>query len=293
MKLNIRRIWEKNWPEFSAAVAGGFPQFVLARSPCRLGSRIPAFSYHVIDNELFELDLDFLSTNRYVTIDADTLLRHIKRDRQAPSQAVVLTFDDGARNLYEVAFPLLKHYGMKAVAFISPGLHGDETNESWQGSSPLSWSQIREMHESGLVDFQSHTYEHRYIPRWPEPVDLEGSDGTPMSSMRGLALSLEDDLRLAKNTLEEKLGKTVRHLAFPRYRGTKEALRIGNLCGYEAFWWGPLPHRPHNRPGQSPAYVVRINGRYLRRLPGDERVSFSRILLKWYRESALRGGPAR
>jgi peptidoglycan/xylan/chitin deacetylase (PgdA/CDA1 family) len=293
MKLNIRRIWEKNWPEFRAAASGGFPEFVLARRPFRLGSGIPAFSYHVVDAKMLESDLDFLYTNRYVTIDADTLLSHLRRDTQAPSQAVVLTFDDGARNLYEVAFPLLKRYRMKAVAFISPGLHGDGTNESWQGSSPLSWSQIREMHASGLVDFQSHTYEHRYIPRWPELVDLEGSDRTLNRSMRAPALSLEDDLRLAKSTLEEKLTKTVRHLAFPRYRGTKEALRIGNLCGYEAFWWGPLPHRPHNRPGQSPAYVVRINGRYLRRLPGDERVSFSRILLKWYRESALRGGPAR
>ena len=31
------------------------------------------------------------------------------------------------------------------------------------------------MHESGLVDFQSHTYEHRYVPRWPEPIVLTGA----------------------------------------------------------------------------------------------------------------------
>jgi len=219
-------------------------------------------------------------------------MSHLEERRRAPEHAVVLTIDDGASNLYEVAFPLLRHYGMKAVAFIAPRFHEKEPSDSSCSANevlrPLSWSQIREMHKSGIIDFQSHTYEHRFAPRWPEPADLEGSDSEVVRRLREPALTIEEDFRLAKEILEQNLHTTVRHLAFPRFEGTMEAVRIGNAQGYKAFWWGVLPHRPDNRPGQSPLFVVRVDGRYLRRLPGEGRVSLERILSERFRGSALR-----
>jgi len=125
---------------------------------------------------------------------------------------VVLTFDDGPRNHYEVVFPLLKRYGMKGVAFIAPRFHTYNCNNSLL--QPLSWQQIREMHESEAIDFQSHTYEHRYLPRWPEPVSLEGSDPEVVESLRGLALAIREDFHLSKEILEQKLHRPIRHLAF-------------------------------------------------------------------------------
>jgi peptidoglycan/xylan/chitin deacetylase (PgdA/CDA1 family) len=283
----LRNIWEKNWPEAHAAATGGLPQFILTRRPRDLGSSVPVFCYHAVNAEEFEIDLDFLSKNGYVTIDADTLLDHLEERRPAPKRAVVLTIDDGARNLFEVAFPLLKRYGMKAVAFIVPRFHQEDSGDSPYSSNrhllrPLSWSQIQEMHASGIIDFQSHTYEHRYIPRWPEPVDLEGSDPEVIRSLQGPALTIAEDFRLSKEILEQKLNKAIRHLAFPKFNGTEKALRIGHALGYRAFWWGVLPHRPDNRPGQSPSHVVRLNCQFLRRLPGDERKSLIKILRKKY-----------
>jgi CelD/BcsL family acetyltransferase involved in cellulose biosynthesis/peptidoglycan/xylan/chitin deacetylase (PgdA/CDA1 family) len=287
----LRNSWEKNWPEVHAAVTGGLPQFILTRRPRDIGPGVPVFIYHVVNANDFEADLDFLSRNGYVTINADALLDHLEEHRRAPERTVVLTFDDGARNLYEVVFPLLKRYGMTAVAFVAPRFHGKDSEDADSNSNffrPLSWSQIQEMHASRLIDFQSHTYEHRYVPRWPEPVELAGSSSELVRSLRGPVLTITEDFRLAKETLEQKLGKTVRHLAFPKFNGTREALRIGHECGYRAFWWYVLPNRSDNRPGQSPSYVVRISGEFLRRLPGDKRVPLSEILYTHHRTNALR-----
>jgi peptidoglycan/xylan/chitin deacetylase (PgdA/CDA1 family) len=289
----LQQIWEKNWPEVQAAATGGLPRFIIARRPRDVDAGVPVFCYHVVNAEAFAADLEFLAGNGYVTIDADTLLDHLEQRRPVPPSAVVLTIDDGARNLYEVAFPLLQRYGMKAVAFIATQFHQEEIEDASPARQnhllhPLSWSQIRRMHTSGIIDFQSHTHGSRYVPRWPEAAGLEGSDPDVVHALRGPALSLAEDFRLAKEILERQLNKTVRHLAFPRFDGTAEALRIGRACGYEAFWWGVLPHRPGNRPGQSPLYVTRVDGRYLRRLPGAGRVPLSRVLWTRYRGSASR-----
>ena len=286
MKHAIPRIWEKNWPEVHAAVTGGLPEFVFARNPSDIASSIPVFCYHVVDVAGFETDLKFLQRNGYNTVDADALLDHMERRSLAPLRSVVITIDDGARNLYDVAFPLLMRYQMKAVAFVAPGLH--EENGVRTGS-PLSWQQIREMHDSGVIDFQSHTYDHRYVPRWPETLDgLEGSELAQVRELRGPALAMAEDFRLAKEALELRLGKTVRHLAFPQFNGTEEAISIGRETGYEAFWWGVLPHRPDNRPGDPRSHIVRLDGRNLRRLPGDGREPLTRILKARCHGSLLR-----
>jgi hypothetical protein len=182
---------------------------------------------------------------------------------------------------------------MRGVAFIVPRFH-EEASPGFAGSSshlplrPLNWSQIREMHDSGVIDFQSHTYEHRYLPRWPEPLNLEGSDPEVVAALRGPALAVEEDFRLSRQILEQRLNKCVRHLAFPMFDGTAEALRIGRECGYEGFWWGVLPHCPGNRPGQSPSRIVRLKPEFLRRLPGEGRLSLSRVLEERYWASVLR-----
>lgn len=290
--LTLRYAWEKNWPEIHTALTGGLPGFVFGRNPKKLKSGVPVFSYHTIDADEFQTHLNFLNRNGYTTLQADEMLKHLEGGLRAPERAVVLTFDDGARNLYDVVYPVLKAYGMKAVAFIAPGLHIEEDEsgpiENDVHERPLSWSQIREMHESGVIDFQSHTNEHRFVPRWPETAPLIGSDHNFVESLRMAPLSIEDDFRISKETLEKKLNKVVRHIAFARYMGSEQAVVTGRALGYESFWWGALPHRPGNVPGQSPCYVPRLERQFLRRLPGESREPIGKILLVRYAGSASR-----
>jgi peptidoglycan/xylan/chitin deacetylase (PgdA/CDA1 family) len=290
MPGGLRSAWEKNWPEAFACITGAMPRFVLARTPRGLGDHVPVFCYHVVRPREFEEDLDHLARNGYVTIDAERLADHMAGSRLAPERAVVLTIDDGARNLREVAFPILARRGMRAVAFVVPRFH-----DAPEGSCapddplrPLTWSELREMSDSGVIDVQSHSYEHRYLPRWPEPVPLAGWPADHLRWLPGEPLAIAADLALAKRTLEERLDKPVRHLAFPKYQGTREAVRLGTECGYRAFWWGALPAHRGNRPGRSPTRIFRLNGEWLRRLPGDGRRPLGAILRERAGASASR-----
>ena len=279
----LRESWEKNWPELRCALSGGLPRFVMSRSPEPPGLAVPVFCYHAVDPGPFEQDLDFLRTNGYTTITADALLDHMKRQDDAPESAVVLTFDDGPVNLYEVVYPLLERFDMCAFAFIAPCFHAENEAELVTGafvgeSRSCTWPEIRTMHESGRLDVQSHTFEHRYVPRWPEPAELIGAPDVVQRSRRREPLSLADDFSRSRTVLEEKLGKRVRHLAFPRCNGTEEAIAVGRRAGLEGFWWGTLPSRPANAPGDDPTRIVRVSGEFLRRLPGEGRTPLARIL---------------
>lgn len=283
MLRKLQNSWEKNWPEIRCAVTASLPDFVLARDPKPLGECVPVFCYHVVEGAAFEKDLVYLAKNGYDTIAADGLLAHLAGQACVAKPSVVLTFDDCSRNLFETAFPLLQKYGRHAVAFVAPHFHDLAGQAASRDLRPCTWDEMKVMSLSGLVDFQSHSLEHRYFPRWPEPVPLCGADTALNATVAPKASrTMEQDLRESKKILEERLGADVRHLAFPRYDGTDEAVRAGRTVGYEGFWWGVLPGRPTNRPGDGPDRIVRISGEFLRRLPGPERRPLAEILRARY-----------
>lgn len=285
----IRNSWEKNWPEIRCAATKSLPDFVLSRHPEPFANSIPVFCYHVVEAANFEKDLLFLANNGYNTITADALLAHLEGQTPLSQPSVVLTFDDCSQNFFQVAFPLLQKYGRQAVAFVATHFHDLAQKVADHNNRPCTWAEVAIMHDSGLVDFQAHSHEHRYFPRWPEPVPLCGADARMNRTIAPVASrSMEEDLLLAKTTLEQRLGAPVKHLAFPRYNGTNEAIAIGHELGYRGFWWGVLPGRPTNRPGDSPDRIVRISGEFLRRMPGQGRVALWDILKARYSKNFQR-----
>jgi peptidoglycan/xylan/chitin deacetylase (PgdA/CDA1 family) len=290
----LRRRWEKNWPEAKAALRGGLPPFVVARDPLPLRSAVPVFVYHVPSAEVLRADLAFLARNRYVTLGADALLDHLRGTVPAPPGAVVLSVDDGAVHLYHTVFPLLREYGARAVAFVAPRFHPLRASEPAPDEArPCSWDELREMDESGHVDVQSHTLEHRYVPRWPEPVRLAGVD-TKHLHRRREPLPMIEDFRASRDMIEAALDKRVRHLAFPRFDGTPVAVSVARDAGFEAAWWGPIPGHPLNRPGDDGSQIARLSGEFLRRLPGRDRLPLHAVLRSRYGAALSRhtAGPA-
>jgi peptidoglycan/xylan/chitin deacetylase (PgdA/CDA1 family) len=294
----LRDTWRKNGPEAISALTRGLPEFVMSRAPGEL-SGIPVFCYHAISRTAFESHLQFLQANQYSTLSADEFRSALGRAERKAGQAsgsrrlVVLTFDDGLLNLYDTVFPLLRRYGIRVVAFIAPAFHAssapDGPDRSASRSLPTcSWREIEEMHASGMVDFQSHTFEHRLVPCWPRGAPLSGTSDSACDRLRGHALSIADDLARARDLIESRLGKRVRHLAFPLYNGTADAVRIGRTCGYEAFYWGVRPWKPITAPGDDFSCIVRLSGEFLPRLPGRGRVPLRAILRERYTAHAPR-----
>lgn len=140
---------------------GEYPEFI--RKPVAPVT-IPVFTYHTVLEDEFDAQLSYLKDNGYFTLDTDEFFKYYQEHQAFVDHGVMLTFDDGTKDFYEVAFPLLQKYRMKAVVFIIP---------NWMGKAGmLNWVQIREMHQSGLVDFQSHTLGHNRIFISPQVVDF-------------------------------------------------------------------------------------------------------------------------
>jgi hypothetical protein len=160
----LRDGWRKNAPELAALWNGALPAFVTARNPRGRLSGVPVFSYHTVAAESFEADLTFLQRNGYRSLSSAEFLEFLAGNNAVPERSVLLTFDDGPENFHSVTYPLLLRFGVRAIAFVAPGLHA-EREEIAVKFRPMSWQEIKEIHASGLVDFQSHTLESRYA-RW-------------------------------------------------------------------------------------------------------------------------------
>lgn len=147
---------------------------------------VPIFLYHQvnsksnIDATLFEKHLKILKEKNMNTI---TLTEYGKGG--LPKNPFLITLDDGYYDNYKVVFPLLQKYNMKATIFLNTlyikefweheeeFLKNDEANflamknflNTGDGTTRqyLSYKEIKEMSNSGLVDFQAHSHKHTAV----------------------------------------------------------------------------------------------------------------------------------
>jgi len=107
-----------------------------------------------------------------------------------PSKTIAITFDDGYRNNYTDAYPVLKNLDLHASIFIIPALVGTD--------GYLTWDQIIEMSESGVITIGSHTMTHPWLPAQPaEKMDLE---------IRDSKLAIENHLNKEVSSFSYPLG---------------------------------------------------------------------------------------
>lgn len=167
--------------------AGRYPPFVYGAG----NGPIPVFCFHSAEPESFERQMSFLSENGYVTLTADEYLSALLRPSLIPPKSVLLTFDDGWGSLWSIGFPILKRYGLKITIFLVTGRITDgrkgmnledlpaarcaeeEVVSRDASENPLlTWDEVQEMHQSGLVDFQSHSHTHSLVCKSPRILDF-------------------------------------------------------------------------------------------------------------------------
>lgn len=73
-----------------------------------------------IDVELFKQQVGFLVRN-YAVMDLAEIVRRLDDGQAIPRNAVALTFDDGYRDNYELAFPILESFQIPATVFLTTG----------------------------------------------------------------------------------------------------------------------------------------------------------------------------
>ena len=146
------------------------------------GRAVPVLNYHQINDidrnvltvtaEQFEAQMRYLFEEGYQAITPDEMLDAWENGAPLPERPVVITFDDGYADNYRNAFPVLRRYGMKATIFLI-------TDYVSLYPKYLTWEQVQDMQQSGMVNFGSHTLSHMTLTEAGSPQEirhqLEGS----------------------------------------------------------------------------------------------------------------------
>ena len=106
----------------------------------------------------FEKHLRYFRDTGTVVMTLDEVADLIETGGDLPSRAVILTIDDADRSVYELAFPMLKKYGMKAHLFVPTAKVG----KPWSDLDVCTWEQLSEMERSGNILVGSHTRDLHY-----------------------------------------------------------------------------------------------------------------------------------
>ncbi len=70
--------------------------------------------------ENFEKQMRYLS-RFYHPVPLEDIVQHIRNGTSPPPKSVAITFDDGYRDNYDNAYPILKKYGIPATIFLTTG----------------------------------------------------------------------------------------------------------------------------------------------------------------------------
>lgn len=186
-----------------------------------------------VSRSAFNEQMAYLSRNCRV-VSLKTFLQEVEQDKDIPENTVVITFDDGYRSNYLVAFPIIKQYQIPVTIFIV----GDYIEKGRVADYPaLSWSDMKEMADSGLVDIQSHTYAlHEMI------TDASGNqvsalmNYTTPSGARETETEhyqrIENDLVKSSRYIESHLGTKPDILSWPFGSYDQKAMKAAKKAGF-------------------------------------------------------------
>jgi peptidoglycan/xylan/chitin deacetylase (PgdA/CDA1 family) len=170
---------------------------------------IPVLMYHSISEEsetgvrpyyrtathpkVFNSHMQYLHTHGYAVLNLHEAVTSLESDSNIYGKCVVITFDDGLRDFYTNAFPILKKYRFTATVFVPTGLI--DTGRPFNNRPLMTWDEIRELKGHG-VKFDSHTVSHLPL----EDMPLE---------------KLRYELEISKARLEEQVGESINTFCYP------------------------------------------------------------------------------
>jgi len=183
-------------------------------------SRVIVLMYHRIGNnnntpdisvttKNFDYQMAYLKRN-FNIVSLDELVEKFKYNSCVEKDTIAITFDDGFRDNYINAYPILRKYNIPATIFVVTGSVGKQFEM-------LSKDEINIMQKGNII-FGAHTVTHKILSE----VD------------RQTALSEIND---SKFMLEEILQERVKYFAYPKGKKrdfTDETVQMVKEAGYVA-----------------------------------------------------------
>jgi Predicted xylanase/chitin deacetylase len=156
--------------------------------------------------EQFEQEMKAFRDWGYTTITVKSLVQAITEGRELPPHPMLITFDDGHRDIYTNAFPIMQKYGFKGVLYVVGNYLGAE--------GFMDRTEILEMYQAGW-DVGSHGMKHIDVTK------LFGDD---------LLIEVEG----SRQKLENTLGIEILTFAYPFGAKDKTSVDYVQAAGYIA-----------------------------------------------------------
>lgn len=99
----------------------------------------------------FEKEMKYLKDHHYKTLEMKDIECYLKNECQLPKKSVLITIDDGWKNTYKLAIPILEKYNFKATIFY---IGANRDNENFMSLDDII--DIKENHKN--ITIASHTY---------------------------------------------------------------------------------------------------------------------------------------
>lgn len=146
-----------------------------------IGRTGEAAGCYVIPRRRFAMQMAWLAARRYHVMTLAALLEHRRRFEPPPPRSVIITFDDGYADNYELAYPILRGHGFRATFFLVSGAIGGRN--TWDASGELagrpmmSWNAVRDLAAGGM-EIGAHTRSHPVLPDLaPGEIEVELAGG--------------------------------------------------------------------------------------------------------------------
>src|SRR5881296_3470055 len=203
------------------------------------------FCYHLLVDKIhtpwteitpaaFEAQMKELKDRGITVISMQDLLAWKRGEKNIPPRCAVITFDDGWKSQYEVAWPIMKKYGYPFTMFIyTEGVRGGALG----GGEAITWEQLADMRDNG-VDIEAHSATHQDL-REGHTIMLASTGGKrTKTKLTGPQYEqwIQNEVVGSKQLLEQRLGIKVNCFAVPFGNYNEHVKELARNAGFEAMF---------------------------------------------------------
>ncbi|QOR17659.1 poly-beta-1,6-N-acetyl-D-glucosamine N-deacetylase PgaB [Haemophilus parainfluenzae] len=192
---------------------------------------------------------NWLKENGYNVISWQQVIDAENGKGTLPDNAVLLSFDDGYETMYNVVFPLLKAYNYPAVFAPVTGWLDTPADQKIAYADKMldrsvfaTWSQVKEMEQSGLVEVASHTHNlHNGINANPSGGQLPAVIAPEYKNGKyetedAYKNRLKSDFTRSVQTLVNHVGKKPRVMVWPYGQFNDVAVQLARQAGMPHYF---------------------------------------------------------
>src|SRR5947209_16214913 len=182
----------------------------------------------------FEAQMKMLKDRGITVISLQDLLAWKRGEKNIPPRCAVISFDDGWKSQYEVAWPILKKFGYTFTIFNSTeGVAGASVG----GGQAITWEMLADMRDNG-IDIEAHSATHQDLREGHTVMVMEPGGKRTKKKLTGAEYEqwVQNEVVGCKQLLEQRLGIKINCFAVPFGTYNEHVKEIARNAGYEAMF---------------------------------------------------------